>query len=148
MPRFGVQAIKGLTGVRKAFRAADPIIRERLNFATDITAKALAGQARMNCPTDSGTLKNAIVAKPPSPSGFARVGIENKVVYVNGKSKRPHLYAHLVEFGFVHVGGKRVAGRPFMIPAAEGQRSVYAQRVAAEMKAAEAEIAANAEAVS
>lgn len=86
-------------------------------------------------PVDTGTLRDHIDSKFSQKTGFGRVGVKSGRVAMSGAggsaltSKGARLlearkYAHLVEFGTVHA-----TARPFMLPAAEGQRVHFASRL-------------------
>jgi hypothetical protein len=145
--RFDRSALIGLKEAKAAFKKAPGYYQEAALEATEKTAFAVMGRARSLVRVETGTLRDFIDWKAPTKSNpFASVGIRKGSASVQrpGKSyttkETPGSIAHLVEFGFMHTSGKRVAGRPFMIPAAESERGNAQERYAAALRAAEARL--------
>ncbi len=141
--------VSGLVAARKAFQALPETMRQHLAEATEDTALAMAADARQRVPVDTGTLRDHIGHSFSKRSGFARVGVKAGGVAIAGaggsaltsagaRYLRPQRYAHLVEFGTV-----RATAKPFMLPAAEGQRALYARRLKDAGKKAERQLASS-----
>lgn len=75
------------------------------------TALAVQGKAAMNAPYDTGALSASITAEEETPTSWR---VRDGVLY--------GLYNE--------VGTSRMAAHPFMVPAVEGERSSFEQRLA------------------
>ena len=127
MANVGREAVRGLSGLRRAFKVLPDVVREALADATEETAERIRAGAVRRVPVRYGFLRDAIAMRMNRRTGMAKVGIE-KVTRTSpdGAKTEPRRYAHLVEFGSEHNGAQ-----PFMIPSAEEQRSPYLQRAKA-----------------
>lgn len=124
-----------VNALKRVFKAAPDEFKQRANEATEATVYAVERRATQNVPVDTGTLRSFIGSSFSKRSGFGRVGIRAGRVAIAGAggsalTKRgarllePKKYAHLVEFGT-----SKMPAQPFMLPAAEGERGNYAQRM-------------------
>lgn len=141
--RYGSESVKGLAAARKAFKDIDPVMREHLNEATEQTTLVTLFDAKRRLTPGhgvrTGILRDQLASSFSAKTGFGRVGIKKGtfVININGRSlyHKPSKIGHLVEFG--HGGPHPAQAYPFMVPAAEGQRSLYVQRLTAAGKKAE-----------
>lgn len=139
--------VRGMIGARKAFKAIAPEIQAQLNEATEKTVFAVKQRAISGVPVDTGNLRDHIDSRFSARSGFGAVGIRPGRVAVAGRGGSA-LTSHgarvmdAKKYGpLVHNGTSRIAGRPFMLQAAEGERSGYAQRLRVAGKKAEQNLA-------
>ena len=102
-------------------------------------AEKLANRVRKVTPVDTGDLRNSIKAKR---SKGTRTRVEAQV-YADrkGGKKGKGYHAHLVEHGYIHSkSGRKVQGRPFVVPTAEMFRpavpSLVVEQFAPEFSAA------------
>lgn len=127
--------VRGLIQARKAFKALAPEVQAQLAEATEKTVWAVKQRAQASVPVDTGTLKDHIASTFSARSGFGRVGIAAGRVAIAGRggSASTSAGARLLEakrYGpLVEFGTSKMPGRPFMLPAAEGERQAYAQRL-------------------
>lgn len=140
-------SVKGLIAARKAFKALAPEVQAQLSEATERTVFAVRQRATANVPVDTGTLRDHILGRFSARTGFGRVGIKDGRVAIAGKGGsaltsqgarvlEASRYAHMVEFGTAETNAQ-----PFMMPAAEAERSAYAQRLREAGKRAERNLA-------
>lgn len=126
---------KQLIAARKAFQAVEPTLRSNIAEATETTVYAVERRATQNVAADTGTLRSFIGATFSKRTGFGKVGIKRGRVAIAGRGGsaltkhgarvlEPQKYGPLVEFGT-----SKMAAQPFMIPAAEAERSNYASRI-------------------
>ena len=124
-----------VNALKRAFRAAGPEFKARANDATEATVYAVERRATQNVSVDTGTLRSFIGSTFSKRTGFGRVGVRSGRVAIAGvggsaltsrgaRLIEPKKYAHMVEFGT-----SKMSARPFMLPAAEGERSNYATRM-------------------
>lgn len=124
--------------VNKSFAQFPEELKEGLADAALNTAEAVVSSARSRVPIDTGALRDALATKQLR-HGYAMAGVKrvnrglkalSKAYNKGGDAglkkadRNPVRYAHLVEFG-----SKRTPAKPFMMPAAEGQRKEHADRV-------------------
>jgi hypothetical protein len=139
--RFDKSSVLGVKEAIAAFRRVDPVMRARLNDATEDTVMALAAEARRNVAVDTGILREHLAWSMSASTGRGRVGLRPGVVLDNkNRRHRATNYGHLVEFGFNHRGGRRVQGQPFMIPATERERLPFLERCRAAGKRVEQDL--------
>lgn len=123
MPVTGVR----LHGVREAidaFKKIEPTMRKECAEATRSTLMTIATIARQRVRVRSGALRDAIDYTFSPVTGTGRVGIRAKTVTLpSGQRVNTARYAHLIEFG-----SSQSDAYPFMVPAAESQRSQAVQR--------------------
>jgi HK97 gp10 family phage protein len=135
--RFDKSSVKGLRETRAAFKLVHPVFRRHMWNATSLTGTRIEQEAGRRVPVRSGLLNEAIDVTRSRATGVAKIGIRRKSSGTfMGRTVIPGRYAHLVEFGTVHS-----RPRPFMLPAAEGQRGPYLIRAKAAGKKAELEMA-------
>ena len=143
--------IQGLREAKRAFQALPEVTREAMLSAVEMTARELARNAQAKIASspsiNTRSLYNSIAWKVTKTNGRAKVGVsagatrqfdarsEKRVTikgtYVqsrSGKTRlvRPDRYAHFVEFGT-----RKQPAEPFMIPAAEGQKGPFLDRLKA-----------------
>lgn len=146
---FDQGSVKGLSQAKRAFREVEPTMKAAISEATRETAQIIAADAARRLQRGrgvrTGLLKGQIGFSHSATSGFARVGIKKGTFWLhlpNGKrvQHRPTRIGHLVEFGH---GGQRgpAQASPYMIPAADAQRSAYVQRIRAKSRDAEKALA-------
>lgn len=161
--RFDKSALIGLVEAKAAFKAATPIIQDKLADATEATVRVIAFQAQTNVRRRFGILAQHIRWSMSRATGVGKVGIgPRETIWTQGKvqlgarvagdigaarlrsqgaiSETPTAIAHLIEFG--HGGPHPAPAYPFMIPAAEGERENYLQRCRNAGQEAEQTIAA------
>lgn len=140
-------SVKSVMAARKAFQQVEPVLRAKLAAATETTVYAVERRATQNVPADTGTLRQHIASSFSKRTGFGKVGIKPGRVAIAGRGGsaltrhgarvlEPIKYAHMVEFGT-----SKMAAQPFMLPAAEAERSAYAQRVNGAGRDAERDLA-------
>lgn len=145
MPSYGIPT-RQVTAMKRAFRQAPDTFKQQCNEATEATVYAVERRAQQNVPADTGTLRQHIASSFSKRTGFGKVGIKPGRVAIAGRGGsaltrhgarvlEPKKYAHFVEFGT-----SNMAAQPFMLPAAEGERSAYAQRLKNAGRAAEREL--------
>ncbi len=155
---FDKSAVKGIREARQAFASIEPTMKDRLNDATEETARVVQFQAVQRVRRRFGILAAHIMMSMSRKTGVARVGIgpREAVTLPRGAGSRstthggrevtvlgrelPTKIAHLIEFG--HGGPHPAPAYEFMIPAAEGERANYLQRCRAAGAEAERTIAA------
>lgn len=84
------------------------------NMARRAMRKALTmfkKEAKQVAPVKSGRLKRSLITKVKMKATGEMTG---KVQAIYGRNKRAAPYAHLVEWGYTHISGRRVAGLYFM----------------------------------
>jgi HK97 gp10 family phage protein len=138
------------------------VFRERMNDATEVTAKEVArgAQARLLASPSIRTrnLYNAVAAAMNRRTGKGKAGISAGTTVINGirvkglvtagaggsalksagaRYDNPAKRAHFVEFGTVHMKAE-----PFMIPAADAEKAPYLQRCNQAGKLAERDLSA------
>ena len=135
--RFTNAAVQGMGEVVNAFKKLPDVAQQRLGAATEKTAFASLQRARAKVSVRTGALKSKLNYSFSARTGVAKVGIEPGTVGIPGQGgsaltskgarvETPSKIGHLVEFGH---GGPHPAGpHPFMIPAAEAERSAYLDR--------------------
>lgn len=122
--RFDNAAIKGMVACRAAFKALPDITREALADAVQETAAHIRLGAIFRVPVRYGFLRNHIDMRVDRKTGTGFVGVRKGAeVTPDGHLAQPTKYAHLVEFGTIHI-----EARPFMIPSAEEQRRPFLDR--------------------
>ena len=130
-------AVSGLREAQAAFKALPDVARDRLSYASEATAFAIAQRARATVRRRYGWLAQQIGSMVNRRTGTARAGIAvgtfsragtgGSALTAHGAiSGRPTKYGHLVEFG--HGGPHAAPAYPFMIPAAEAERGPYLRR--------------------
>jgi hypothetical protein len=125
--------------VERALGRMEPVMREHLGWAIDITAKEIARLAGIGVPVRYGNLRSFIAARVNLRTLTARVGIAQGSVTIPadaplghaGRTVYPSFYGRLV-----HNGTARSRGTPFMITAAERERRPFAERYNAAARAA------------
>jgi HK97 gp10 family phage protein len=155
--------ITGLRELKAKFEALPAIVREHMNEANEITAREIQIRARRQLEASPSirtrSLWNAVQYRVTKSNGTAKVGIARATttfvsagvkVRIKGIVKadpnstkgwtkvQPARYAHLVEWGSVHMSAE-----PFMTPAMEAERAPYVARC----KAARAPIVRDLQAV-
>lgn len=158
MAKYGNEAVRGLSALRRQFKALPEITRDALADATEETAEQIRAGAVRRVPVRFGFLRDHIAAKMNRQSGVAVVGIARGSTVIGGVRVRgivvagrggsslksegagffqPTKYGHFAEFGTIHEHP-----RPFMLPSAEEQRGPYLQRAKDAGKAIERDMAA------
>lgn len=134
----------GMAALGKVFKRLPDDLKSELRVAVGDTATEVANDAKRRAASHvlTGALVDHIDSKVFGPTGIGIVGIRKGAETVSGsggsaltskgaKLIRPSKYAHLLEFG-----SKRQRAYPFMIPAAENNRSRFAKAVNAAAKRA------------
>lgn len=158
--------IRGFRAAKAAFQALPQVTRDRLNVATELTAREIARLAKANLlaspSVQTRALLNAVGWTMNAKSGRGRAGVANVTTTVTVGSRRirvrglliagrggsartaagaktvnPRRYAHLVEFGT-----RRFPAEPFMLPAAEAEKAPYLARCRATGRPIEQDLAA------
>lgn len=149
MAKYGGEAVRGLKEARAAFKALPAHVRDAAFDATEQTGRVVMSGAKSRLKQGhgyrTGALQRAIGMSRSPKSGFVKVGLQRGAVVVTlpgGRQvrHRPSAIGHLVEFG--HGGPHAARAYPFMIPAAEAERTNYAMRMKRAMKTVEGEMAA------
>ena len=144
--RFDRSSVLGVKEAIAAFRKAEPAFRARMNEATEDTAIALWKAEKTRVPVATGILGEHLAWTMSKATGRARVGIRPGAVLDNrNRLHRPTKYGHLAEFGHRTRSGGFVQGKPFAIPATEGQRQPYLERCRAAAQKAERDLAQQAD---
>jgi|TARA_R110002020_G_scaffold329075_1_gene544991 HK97 gp10 family phage protein len=94
-------------------------VEERLSAALEIAARHIEAKAKEDVPVDTGATKGSINAKPgatASLSVFAQA-ISNVTGTLSWRIGPTTEYAPFLEFGT-----RRMAARPYMVPAIESER--------------------------
>jgi bacteriophage HK97-gp10 putative tail-component len=141
--RFDRSAVAGLTDAKAAFATVEPTLKDKLANAAEETARVIAFGAQQRVRRRFGILAQHIRWTISRKTGVAKVGIgpREDVRLPHGAGvEKPTKIAHDVEFG--HGGPHPAPAYPFMIPAAEAERSNHLQRVQAAGREAEQAIAA------
>jgi Bacteriophage HK97-gp10, putative tail-component len=141
--RFDQSAVKGLADTKAAFKQVEPTFKAKLADAAEETARVIAFGAQQRVRRRFGILAAHIRWAISRTTGVAKVGIgpREDVRLPHGAGvERPTKIAHDVEFG--HGGPHPAPAYPFLIPAAEAERTNYVQRVHAAGAEAERAIAA------
>ena len=142
--------IQGLREAKRAFQSLPEVTREAMLSAVEMTAREMARAAQAKIASspsiNTRSLYNAIAWKVTKTNGRAKVGVSpTKTTFYNVQTRkresfkgrigarggkqvliRPDRYAHFVEFGT-----RNQPAEPFMIPAAEGQKGPFLDRVKA-----------------
>lgn len=100
----------GAAAARRRFSRLPAVVRDELNKAVSDTTKAIRDAARSRAPVRTGALKKSITS---------RVDKRRAKGTVQAKAR----HAHLIEFGT-----SKMDARPFMLPAAEAERSRFIER--------------------
>lgn len=151
--------IRGLREAKAAFQRVPEVFREKLAAATETTVREIARQARARVIASpsvrTGALRDHISWSMNQKSGrgragvtsgtttFVSAGVKVKIKGIYRKTAggwdpqkiQPTRYAHLIEFG-----SRQAPAEPFMLPAAEAQKSPYLDRVRAAGKDAERDL--------
>lgn len=97
-------------------RNLSDVARGELQKAIDATALAIQGRAQQNAPVLTGTLRRSIHTITGGGTGKALTA----------------LVGPSVDYGkFVEFGTRRMAARPFLIPALEAEREPFKSRIKA-----------------
>jgi HK97 gp10 family phage protein len=111
--------ITGMNELRAAFKRLPDVVRDRLNEATDTTAREIVRNAKSRIQSSPSIvtreLFNSVDLSLSRANGRALVGIR-----ANSPARKR---AHFVEFGTSHSSAE-----PFMIPSVEAERVPYLQR--------------------
>ena len=106
--------LEGMDDVLQALRnllpAPDEVNKVLTPFAEDV-----ADEMRSRVPVDQGVVKNAIGVIKRKKAQYVDAGIDYKKL----NNKRPSNIGYLLEYGFVHKGGKQVQPQPFIRPSFE-----------------------------
>jgi HK97 gp10 family phage protein len=119
--------LTGIMEARRAFARIEPAVREAINDANEMTAKAIVMNAQSRVSVRSGLLKRSIDYSIDKRRGTAKVGI----------AKGPAFYGHFQEFGTA-----TQSARPFMLPAVESERAYHEQRYRTAGRQIEKDVAA------
>jgi HK97 gp10 family phage protein len=113
-------------GRRNVARIPD-VFRDRMNDATETTAKEIArgAQARLLASPSIRTrrLYDAVMASINRRTGRGKAGIASGSAMLGDRLDTPSKRAHFIEFGTRHMPAE-----PFMIPAADAQKGPYLDR--------------------
>lgn len=145
--------VRGMKAAQAAFQKMPQVMRDRLNVATDLTAREIVRVAKSRVASspavETRALLNNIAFTLNEKTGRGKVGVSAGSTSglfaagtgVAGELKRrrikgviaaignrqvkrvPSRYAHLVEFGTIHMPAE-----PFMIPAADAQKGPFLDR--------------------
>ena len=142
--------IQGLREAKRAFQALPEVTRDAMLSAVEMTARELARNAQAKIASspsiNTRSLYNAIAWRVTKTNGRAKVGVSpTSTTFYNVSTRkrerfkgrigarggkqvliRPDRYAHFIEFGT-----RKQPAEPFMIPAAEGQKGPFLDRVKA-----------------
>ena len=93
-------------------------VEERLSAALEIAARHIEAKAKEDVPFDTGATKNSINAKPGATAGQL-MGISASAIggTLSWRIGPTTEYAPFLEFGT-----RRMAARPYMVPAIESER--------------------------
>ena len=89
-------------------------VEERLSAALEIAARHIEAKAKEDLPFDTGATKNSINAKPGATAGLSVFALGGTLSWRIGPTTE---YAPFLEFGT-----RRMAARPYMVPAIESER--------------------------
>lgn len=107
----------------RAFALTEPTMRENMSVAIDLTAKAVAQNARALVPVRTGALKSFIDSEFNKRTLTARVGIRKGSVAGPRGPVYPSVYGRMVHNGSIHNYPV-----PFMVEGAAQERAGFAQR--------------------